>query len=107
MNPDYVEVARRRMGDKILLLQGAAYRRVAVFHRDGGGFWNPGPRDLYKSLVKLGYVVPQPGDRPDVQWRVDPDGHRVRGWPLTAGVLPVTGGVTRRTEHVREDALLA
>ena len=76
-------------GDRVLLLSGAAYRRVAIFFRDLGEHWNPGARDLYQALRKKEYVIPTDSERPDVQWRVGPDGQRVRGWPLAPGVLPV------------------
>jgi hypothetical protein len=77
-----------RDADRVLLLHTAAYRRVALFLRDGGEFWNPGARELHQALLRRRQVTPSETSRPDVQWRVGPDGHRVRGWPLAPGVLP-------------------
>jgi hypothetical protein len=76
-------------GDEILLLPGPAYRRVAVFLRDLGEHWNPGTRELYRALRKNEYVIPTDNDCPEVQWRVGPQGQRVRGWALARGVLPI------------------
>jgi hypothetical protein len=75
--------------DEILLLPGPAYRRVSAFLHDLGERWNPGSRELYRGLRKKEYVIPTDTDYPNVQWRVGPEGQRVRGWALARGVLPI------------------
>jgi hypothetical protein len=98
---DDAEVIGWSHGDRVLLLAGAAYRRVAIFFRDLGEHWNPGSRELYQALRKKEYVIPTDSERPDAQWRVGPDGQRVRGWPLAPGILPaVTKNVTSESPEI-------
>lgn len=57
------------------LLPEAARRRVATFLRESGEAWSHSAHALHKALVRKGFVLPGPDNRPEMQVRVG-DGKR-------------------------------
>ncbi|HEY0714562.1 MAG TPA: toprim domain-containing protein, partial [Polyangia bacterium] len=55
--PD-IEMIGWRKGDMALVIPEAAHRRVALFVRDTGGFWNPSRGTLQKDLIARGILKP-------------------------------------------------
>ncbi|HXJ18951.1 MAG TPA: hypothetical protein VMT03_01865 [Polyangia bacterium] len=66
------------------LLPEAARRRVATFLRESGEAWGHSAHALRKALVRKGFVLPGPDNRPEMQVRVGDGKRRVLRVRLTA-----------------------
>jgi hypothetical protein len=66
------------------LLPEAARRRVATFLRESGEAWGHSAHALHKALVRKGFVLPGPDNRPEMQVRVGDGKRRVLRVRLTA-----------------------
>ena len=70
--------------DFAYLLPEAARRRVATFLRESGEAWAHSAHALHKALVRKGFVLPGPDNRPEMQVRVGDGKRRVLRVRLTA-----------------------
>jgi hypothetical protein len=84
--PD-IEMIGWRKGDMALVIPEAAHRRVAVFVRETGGFWNPSRGALQKDLIARGILKPANDGRATHVWRVGLDGKAHRGWAIPLALL--------------------
>ncbi|HEX3696222.1 MAG TPA: toprim domain-containing protein [Polyangia bacterium] len=81
---DEVETVGWFDDDFAYLLPEAARRRVATFLRESGEAWAHSAHALHKALVRKGFVVPGPDQRPEMQVRVGDGKRRVLRVRLTA-----------------------
>jgi hypothetical protein len=84
--PD-IEMIGWRKGDMALVIPEAAHRRVALFVRDTGGYWNPSRGSLQKDLLARGILKTAPDGRATHVWRVGLDGKAHRGWAIPLALL--------------------
>jgi hypothetical protein len=84
--PD-IEMVGWRKEEMALVIPDAAHRRVALFVRETGGYWNPSRSALQKDLLARGVLRPAGDGRATHVWRVGVGGRPQRGWAIELNAL--------------------
>ena len=84
--PD-IEMVGWRKEDMALVIPDAAHRRVALFVRETGGYWNPSRSALQKDLLARGVLRLAGDGRATHVWRVGVGGRPQRGWAIELNAL--------------------